>query len=56
MYWEGCRRTDLIRFGVWNIAWRLKAADNGNFYVFPIPLDDLNSNPNLIPNLQGSKY
>ena len=56
LYWEGQRRTDLIRFGVWNIAWRLKPADNGNFYVFPIPLDDLNSNPNLIPNLQGSNY
>jgi starch-binding outer membrane protein, SusD/RagB family len=56
LYWEGQRRTDLIRFGVWNIAWRLKAADNGNYYVFPIPLDDLNSNPNLIANLQGSNY
>jgi starch-binding outer membrane protein, SusD/RagB family len=56
LYWEGQRRTDLIRFGVWNLAWRLKPADNGNFYVFPIPLDDLNSNPNLIPNLQGSNY
>lgn len=25
LYWEGVRRTDLIRFGVWNIAWRLKS-------------------------------
>jgi hypothetical protein len=56
LYWEGVRRTDLIRFGVWNIAWRLKPADAGNYYVFPLPLDDLNSNPNLIPNLQGSNY
>jgi starch-binding outer membrane protein, SusD/RagB family len=56
MYWEGCRRTDLIRFGLWTSPWRLKAADAGNYYVFPLPLDDLNSNPNLIPNLQGSNY
>jgi len=56
LYWEGQRRTDLIRFGLWSSAWRLKAADAGNFYVFPIPLDDLNSNPNLIANLQGSNY
>lgn len=56
LYWEGVRRTDLIRFGVWNIAWRLKPADNGNYYIFPIPQDDLTANPNLIPNLQGSSY
>jgi starch-binding outer membrane protein, SusD/RagB family len=56
LYWEGIRRTDLIRFGLWSSAWRLKAADAGNFYVFPLPLDDINSNPNLIPNLQGSNY
>jgi starch-binding outer membrane protein, SusD/RagB family len=56
LYWENIRRTDLIRFGVWKIAWRLKPADAGNFYIFPIPQDDLNSNPNLIPNLQGTNY
>ena len=56
LYWEGVRRTDLIRFGVWNIAWRLKPADNGNYYIFPVPQDDLTANPNLIPNLQGSSY
>jgi starch-binding outer membrane protein, SusD/RagB family len=56
LYWENQRRTDLIRFGVWTIAWRLKPADNGNRYVFPIPADDLSQNPNLIPNVQGSNY
>lgn len=56
LYWEGYRRTDLIRFGVWNIAWRLKPADAGNYYIFPIPQDDLTANPNLLPNLQGSNY
>lgn len=56
LYWEGLRRTDLIRFGMWKTAWRLKPADNGNFYVFPIPAADLAVNPNLIANLQGSNY
>ena len=55
-WWEGQRRTDLIRFGVWNLPWKFKPADNGNRYVFPIPLADLNQNPNLQPNLQGSNY
>jgi hypothetical protein len=56
LYWEGKRRQDLIRFGVFKNAWRLKPADNGNYYVFPIPSQDLSKNPNLIPNLQGSNY
>jgi len=56
LYWEGLRRTDLIRFGMWKTPWRLKPADNGNFYVFPIPAADLAVNPNLIANLQGSNY
>ena len=55
-WWENQRRTDLIRFGVWNIAWRFKAADNGVRYIFPIPLQDLSQNPNLIPNMQGTTY
>jgi starch-binding outer membrane protein, SusD/RagB family len=55
-WWEGQRRTDLIRFGVWTQAWRLKSADNGIRYTFPIPLDDLSSNPNLLPNIQGTTY
>jgi hypothetical protein len=56
LYWENQRRTDLIRFGVWTIAWRLKPADQGNYYLFPIDAQDLSANPNLFPNLQGSKY
>jgi hypothetical protein len=56
LYWEGKRRSDLIRFGVWKNAWRLKPADGGNYYVFPIPSADLSKNPNLLPNLQGSTY
>jgi hypothetical protein len=56
LYWENQRRTDLIRFGVWTIAWRLKPADNGNYYIFPIDPQDLSANPNLFPNLQGTNY
>jgi starch-binding outer membrane protein, SusD/RagB family len=56
MYWEGTRRIDLIRFGMFTAPWRLKPADNGNYYLFPVPLDDLNANSNLIVNLQGSNY
>jgi hypothetical protein len=55
-WWENMRRTDLIRFGVWNLPWKFKNADNGSRYIFPIPLDDLSQNPNLLPNLQGSNY
>jgi hypothetical protein len=56
LYWEGKRRPDLIRFGVWKNAWRLKPADAGAFYIFPLPAADLSKNPNLIANLQGSQY
>jgi hypothetical protein len=56
LYWENQRRTDLIRFGVWTIAWRLKPADTGNYYLFPIDPQDLAANPNLHANLQGSNY
>jgi starch-binding outer membrane protein, SusD/RagB family len=56
LYWENQRRTDLIRFGVWTIPWRLKPADNGNYFLFPIDAQDLAANPNLFANLQGSKY
>lgn len=59
LYWEGHRRSDLIRFGlftssdyVW--AWKgntqagIGVADK--FNLFPIPDDDLNSNSNLTQN------
>ncbi len=55
-WWEGQRRTDLIRFGLFTEAWRLKSADNGIRYTFPIPLDDLSTNPNLQANIQGTTY
>ncbi len=58
LYWEGHRRTDLIRFdqfstnGVW--AWKggvLEGRTTASFYnLFPIPASELLSNPNLSQN------
>jgi hypothetical protein len=59
LYWEGHRRTDLIRFGmfsastyVWpwkgNVAGGASVASYRN--ILPIPASDLNSNGNLKQN------
>jgi hypothetical protein len=56
LYYEMVRRNDLIRFGVFNIAWAFKPADQGNYYVLPITAADLAANPNLQANIQGSNY
>jgi starch-binding outer membrane protein, SusD/RagB family len=50
LYWEQVRRTDLIRFGVFNIAWPYKAADAAKNLVFPVPSQALAANPNLKQN------
>jgi len=56
LYWEGHRRTDLIRFGKFTgsaYLWPWKGGNiNGTSIedkraVFPIPASDLGSNPNL---------
>lgn len=60
LYWEGHRRTDLIRFGqftngtyVW--PWKGKTYDGTQVpayrNLYPIPSADMNSNPNLKQNL-----
>jgi len=56
LYWEGWRRQDLIRFGVFMIPWDLKTADDPKYFLFPIPSDQLIANPNLKqnPGYQGS--
>lgn len=56
LYWEGWRRQDLIRFGVYLIPWDLKTADDPKYLLFPIPSDQLIANPNLKQNAgyQGS--
>ena len=59
LYWEGTRRTDLIRYGkftdgnyVW--PWKGGVADGTSTPSFrnllPIPSSDLNANPNLTQN------
>lgn len=59
LYWEGHRRTDLIRFGkftggeyVW--PWKNNIPDGGatneRYNLFPIPSADLTANPNLTQN------
>jgi hypothetical protein len=60
LFWEGHRRTDLIRFGrfagpnlyVW--PWKGNARDgvavHSRFNLFPIPAADLMANPNLTQN------
>lgn len=59
LYWEGHRRTDLIRFGKfttgsYNWPWKGGVKDgvstSDHLDVFPIPSTDLNSNPNLKQN------
>jgi len=59
LYWEGFRRTDLIRFGLFTggtYLWDYKgnvaagAATDAHLNVFPIPASDLLLNNNLIQN------
>ena len=50
--WEGHRRQDQIRFGVWGNAWWAKPVSGPNAKLFPIPQSALNTNPNLIQNPQ----
>ncbi|MGZ3952908.1 MAG: RagB/SusD family nutrient uptake outer membrane protein, partial [Flavisolibacter sp.] len=50
MYWETCRRTDLIRFGVYLKPWQYKPTDDPKYLLFPIPSQALAANPNLKQN------
>jgi starch-binding outer membrane protein, SusD/RagB family len=49
-YWEGMRRTDLIRFGKFSAAWQEKPASTATQLLFPIPARSLAANPNLTQN------
>lgn len=60
LYWEGHRRTDLVRFGqftngtyVWEWKGNTKNGAQTASYrdLYPIPINDLNANPNLIQNI-----
>ena len=59
LYWEGHRRTDLIRFGQFTngtYVWEWKGnTPNGTQVgsyrdLYPIPANDINANPNLVQN------
>ncbi|MDT3403673.1 RagB/SusD family nutrient uptake outer membrane protein [Mucilaginibacter terrae] len=59
LYWEGFRRTDLIRYGLFTSAtylwpWKGGIRDGKGVEayrtLFPIPSSDLNNNPNLKQN------
>jgi len=59
LYYEGQRRTDLVRFGqftngsyVWQWKGNVKNGTQTGSYrdLFPIPINDLNANRNLIQN------
>jgi len=50
LYWEGHRRTDLIRFGKYLDAWQEKEASGPERLLFPIPAQSLAGNPNLVQN------
>ena len=50
--WEGHRRQDQIRFGVWGDPWWEKPSTGPNTKLFPIPQSALNTNPNLVQNPQ----
>ncbi|HYH15665.1 MAG TPA: RagB/SusD family nutrient uptake outer membrane protein, partial [Flavisolibacter sp.] len=49
-YWEGHRRTDLIRFGKYLQAWQEKGPSEEFRLLFPIPNRSLAANPNLTQN------
>jgi hypothetical protein len=59
LYWEGSRRTDLVRFGqltngsyVWQWKGNVPNGTQTGSYrnLYPIPISDINANPNLIQN------
>ncbi|KLT66253.1 RagB/SusD family nutrient uptake outer membrane protein [Pedobacter sp. BMA] len=59
LYWEGHRRTDLVRYGkftgstyLWPFKGGVKAGTNVPAYrnIYPIPAADLIANPNLVQN------
>jgi len=52
LYWEGWRRHDLIRFGVFTLAWEAKPVSGAYRVMFPIPQRALDTNPNLV-QIQG---
>jgi hypothetical protein len=50
LYWESLRRTNLVRFGVFNVIWQYKPTDDPKNLVYPVPNQSLAANPNLKQN------
>ncbi len=50
LYWESLRRTNLVRFGVFNVLWQYKPSDDPKYLVYPVPNQSLAANPNLKQN------
>ncbi len=50
MFFEGWRRQDLIRFEVYGEPWWEKGNSEPEKEIFPIPQQQINSNPNLVQN------
>ncbi|CAN5822648.1 RagB/SusD family nutrient uptake outer membrane protein [soil metagenome] len=59
LYWEGHRRTDLIRYGLlttgtylwpWKGGVASGTAVDGKYNLFPVPASNLTANPNLTQN------
>lgn len=50
--WEGCRRTDMIRFGdYFTGTWAFKTTQTEAFRkIYPIPAEQITANPNLTQN------
>ena len=47
---EGWRRNDLIRFGKWEGSWGIKTSTDVTRRLFPIPQNQIDTNPNLQQN------
>ncbi len=50
MFYEGWRRSDLIRFGKFGEEWDFKPSSDSNKELMPIPVNQLSANPNLAQN------
>lgn len=50
LYWEGWRRNDQIRFGMFLEPWQNKEASPDYVVLFPIPQRAMDTNPNFVQN------
>ena len=57
LYWEGHRRTDLIRFGKYGDAWWEKEVTDLNCVsLWPIPQGQIDANPNFSISPTANAY